>query len=456
LSTSISLEVDLKELALDVVVRAMKSGATEADAVVQEGDEFTTIVRHGEVETLKEAGGRGLGLRVFFGQRSASSYTSDLSLEGVERLIAGAMELARVTSEDSYGGLPEKEFLGTYPQDLQLYHADVYSLPTRERIEYAKRAERAALDADKRIVNSDGASFDASTGRTILANSLGFLGEYRTSYCGISMSPIAQEKGGTMQSDRWFSNARTLGKLETPESIGKEAARRTLRRLGARKVPTARVPVVFEPQVGRSVIGHFADAANGSAIYHNSSFFEGLLGKQVAAAHINVVDDNIMPGGFGSSPFDGEGVASRRTVLVKDGVLQSYLLNTYVARKLKMQTTGNAARSLAGNPGIGSGNFYLQPGTKTPQEIIGGIKSGLYVTDLIGHGVNLVTGDYSQGASGVWIENGELTYPVEEITVAGNLKDMFMNISEVGNDLVFRNATVSPTFRIDGMTVAGS
>jgi PmbA protein len=237
--------------------------------------------------------------------------------------------------------------------------------------------------------------------------------------------------------------------------VGEEAARRTLRRLGARKIPSTRAPLVFDPMVAASILGNVFDAANGGAVYRQASFLTGKLGEKIAGANITVIDDGTMPGGFGTAPFDGEGVPTRRTVVIESGVLKSYLLNTYTARKLNLQTTGNASRGLAGNPGIGSGNFFLQPGIKTPQQIIGDIKQGFYVTEFLGFGVNLVTGDFSRGASGLWIENGELTFPVEEVTVAGNLKDMLCNITAIGNDLEFRSSTACPTLRIDGMMIAG-
>jgi PmbA protein len=351
--------------------------------------------------------------------------------------------------------LPDPSELGALPINLDLYYDDVYSLSSADRIAYARRAERAALDYDSRITNSEGGSFEAATGSKVLANSLGFVGEYRRSYCSVASIPIAQAEGGAMQRDYWYSVARTLKKLESPEEIGRIAAQRTLRRLGARKMPTARVPIVFDSQVARALIEHIFEAVNGDAVYRGASYLAGKLGQKIAGENITVVDDGTMVGGFGSSPFDGEGVPSRKTVVVERGLLNSYLLNSYTARKLGLKTTGNAARGLAGTPGIGSGNFFLQPGTKTPQEIIAGISDGLYVTEMLGFGVNLVTGDFSRGASGLWIRNGELAFPVEEITVAGNLRDMFSNVSEIGNDLEFRGSTACPTIRIDGMTVAG-
>jgi PmbA protein len=446
---------DLRDLAADVVARAKKGGATAAEAVVREGSEFSTVVRMGEVETLKESGSRAIGLRVFLGQRTASTYSSDFSEDGLDRLVNGALDLARVTSEDVFAGIPEPDQLGSLPGDLKLYYDDVYSLPPEERIDYARRAERAALDADPLMKNSDGGSFDAATGHKVLANSHGFMGDYRRSYCSISAAPIAQDERGNMQRDYWFSLARTISKLESPESVGREAARRTLRRLGARKIASTQVPIALDPIVAGSVVDNIFDAANGDAIYRQSSFLANKLGEKVAAGNITVIDDGTMPGGFGTEPFDGEGVPTRRTVVIEKGILKSYLLNTYTAKKLGMKTTGNASRGLAGTPGIGSGNFFLEKGERTPQQIIGNIKQGLYVFQFLGFGVNMVTGDFSRGASGLWIENGEFAYPVEEVTVAGNLKDMLHNISEIGNDLEFRGSVASPTLRIDGMMVAG-
>jgi PmbA protein len=451
----IELGAGLKDIAVDVVERAMKAGATAADAIARDGNEFSTLVRLGEVETLKESGSRALGLRLFVGKRAAATHTSDFSREGVERLVSSAIDLARATSEDPDGGLPDAASLGSLKQDLDLYYEDVYSLSTEDRISYARRAEAAAMSVDPRITNSEGGSFDAATGYKVLANSLGFVGEYRRSYCSVSAVPIAQSGDGAMQRDYWYSTSRTMQKLESPESVGRKAAERTLRRLGARKVATQRVPVIFDPMVSRGLIDHVFDAVTGDAVYRHASYLAGKLGEQVAGDNITIVDDGTMVGGFGSSPFDGEGVPTRRTVVIERGVLKSYLLNTFTARKLKLQTTGNAARGLTGNPGIGSGNFYLKPGEKTAQEIIRDVRAGLYVTEFLGFGVNLVTGDFSRGASGLWVENGEFTFPVEEITVAGNLKDMFRNVSMIGSDLEFRSSIAAPTLRIEGMTVAG-
>jgi PmbA protein len=452
---SAQTETDLKELAQDIVQRAMRSGATAAECVIREGDEFSTLVRLGEVETLKESGSKSIGVRVFNGKRAASTHSSDFTPTGLDRMLKSAIELAKITSEDPFAGIPEPLQLGSLSGDLDLFSADVYSLPGEERIAYARRAEKAALDFDARIKNSEGGSFDAATGHKILANSHGFVGEFRRSYCSVAAIPIAQDEKGGMQRDYWFSVARSLDRLESPEHVGKVAAQRTLRRLGARKVKTQHVPIIFDPLVANSILGHIFEGVNGDSVYRGASFLAGKLGEKIAAPQVTVIDDGTMVGGFGTSPFDGEGIPTRRTVVIENGVLKSYVLNTYTAKKLGMQTTANASRGLAGTPGIGPGNYFLQPGARTPQQLIGDVKEGLYVTEFLGMGVNLVTGDYSRGASGIWISGGELTYPVEEITVAGNLKEMFLNISEIANDLEFRGSVASPTIRIDGLTVGG-
>lgn len=449
------IETDLRELAQDIVRRAMAGGATTAECVIREGDEFSTLVRLGQVETLKESGSKSIGVRVFHGKRAASTYSSDFSREGLDRMLNSALALARITSEDPYSGIPEASQLGFLSGDLDLYSPDVYSLPGEERIAYARRAEKAALDFDSRIKNSEGGSFDAATGHRILVNSHGFVGEYKRSYCSIAAVPIAQSESGAMQRDYWFSVARSLGRLDSPEQVGKTAAQRTLRRLGARKVKTAQVPIVFDPMVANSILDHIFEGINGDSVYRGASFLAGKLGVKIAGDQVTVIDDGTIPGGFGTSPFDGEGIPTRRTVVIENGVLKSYLMNTYTAKKLGLETTANASRGLAGTPGIGPGNYFLQPGSKTPQQIISGIEEGLYVTEFLGHGANLVTGDYSRGASGLWISGGELAFPVEEITVAGNLKELFFNISEIGNDLEFRGSMACPTIRIDGLTVGG-
>jgi PmbA protein len=457
---SVGDRTDLQELAEFVVSRALLAGASDAEVTIREGDEFSTTVRLGEVETLKESGSRGIGLRVLTaaenGYRVASTSSSDFTPEGIEHLVNGAVALAQVTSVDAFAGLAEAGEFGKLSGDLELYHEDVYSLPIEERIAWARRAEAASMAVDTRLVNSDGASFDAATGRRVFANSRGFMGEYRSSYCSIATSPIAQGANGEMQRDYWWSQARAFRDLEQPEEVGREAARRTLRMLDARRVPTQQAPVVFAPEVARGMVGAIFDAAAGDAIYRGASIFAGKLGEEVAAPSVTVVDDGTIPGGFGTSPFDAEGLPSRRTAIVEKGVLRSYVLNTYAGRKLGMKSTGNAGRGLAGNPYLDAGNLFLEAGTQAAEEIVRGVERGLYLTRMLGHGVNLVTGDYSRGAAGLWIENGELAYPVHEITIAGNLREMLRNIMAIGSDLVFRGATAAPTLRVDGMTIAGA
>ncbi len=464
---------NLSALAADAVERAQRAGATDAEAVGYEGDEFSVHVRLGEVEQLVESGSRALGLRVFFeaagGQRTATTSTSDLSEAGLARMVRSAVGLAEITGVDPFAGLPERDAFGMHdPAEQALFFEDANAIPPPERIALAKRCEAAALAFDTRIQNSKGGSFDCSFSRRVMVNSRGFAGDYKRSYCGFSATPIAQDSHG-MQSGHWYSSARTARLLEEPEAIGRIAAQRAMRLLGARRVPTQQCPVVFPPETARGLMANLLSAANGDAVYRNASMFAGKLGEQVAGENITMVDDGTMlfdhtlpdgstvrVGGYGTSPFDGDGMPTRRTVVIERGVLKELLLNTYTGRKLGMASNAKASRGLAGTPGIGGGNYFLEPGTQTHEEIVGGVKSGLLVLSTMGFGVNLVTGDYSQGASGLWIENGEVAYPVEEITIAGNLKDMFRNVSAIGNDLEWRGSGAVPTVRIEGMTVAGS
>jgi PmbA protein len=449
----------LEQVAQDLVKRARAAGATAADAAARDGDKFSTTIRLGRIESLKEAESKGLRLRVFLGTRSASSYSSDFSPGSIERLVERTIEMARVTSEDPANGLPEASEVGRYEGDLQLYSADLSGISAEECIEVARRAERAALGADSRIRNSEGASVETSVKRKAYANSLGFVASYRSSAGSVTVVPVAQEgrNGSTiMQRDYWYSVGRGAAALGDPEGVGREAAARVLRRLGARKISTCRVPVIFDQETARSLVGHVFEAVRGDSIYRNSSFLAGKLGEQIAGANITILDDGLRPGGFGSRPFDDEGVAPGITPVVERGVLRSYLLNSYTARKLNLRTTGNASRGVAGPPGVGPKNFYLQPGTHPPAEILKSVKNGFYVTELIGMGVNVVTGDYSRGAAGMWIENGELAYPVEEVTIAGSLEEMLNHVAIVGSDLEFRSALASPTLLVEGLTVAGT
>jgi PmbA protein len=448
------MEQQLEEIAVDLVSRAMRGGASQADVVVHEADEFSTTLRLGQIEKLKEAASKVLGLRVLRGVRSASSFSSDFSPPALQRLVERTLAMAWVTSEDPANGLPEAALLGRYEGDLALYSEDVAELSTEERIDYARRAEQAALGADPRIKNSEGAWFEASVGRKAFANSLGFVGSYRSSYCAGSVAPVAEDGG--MQRDYWYSVSRRRSALEAPEAVGRKAAERTLRKLGGRKMATCQVPVIFDTETAPSLVGHIFDAVRGDAIYRSASFLTGKLNQKVACERVTILDDGLRPGGFGTRPFDGEGVPASVTPVIEKGVLSNYLLNCYTARKLKMRTTGNASRGVSGPPSVGPKNFYLAPGPHTAEEIRKSVKTGFYVTELIGFGVNVVTGDYSRGAAGMWIENGEFAYPVEEVTIAGNLAEMLNHVEMVGSDLEFRSAFAAPTLLISGLTVAGT
>jgi PmbA protein len=451
-------ELTLEQIASDAVQQALAGGATDAECTISEGEEFSVSVRMQEVENLKEAGSRGAGIRVLTGdkgaQRAGSSYTSDLSPAGIEKMVKAALELAKITSVDPFGGLPETGELGKLEGDLKLYDDAIAKMTTEWKIDQAMRAEKAAFDFDPRIQLSEGASFDSHIGRRIFANSRGFLGSYRTSSCSLSVVPVAKQDG-LMERDYWHTSARSSARLESPESVGRIAARRAIRRLNARKVPTQKVPVIFEPRTAGQFLGDIFGAVNGRAIYRHASFLAGKLGEKIASDALTVVDDATIPGLFGTTPFDDEGVASRRTMVIEKGVLKNYLLNTYSARKLSLKTTGNASRGITGNAGIGPGNFFIEAGALPPAEIIANIQSGLYVTELIGGGANTVTGDYSSGAAGLWIENGKLTYPVSEITIAGTMQQMLQGIEQVGSDLEFRGSIAAPTILIREMTISG-
>jgi PmbA protein len=446
---------DYSQLAADLLARAKQRGATEADLMVVDGRNLSVQVRLSAVDRLTKAREKRLGLRVFFGKRSASTSTSDFSKSSLDQLVADTCALAQAVVEDPVSGLPADEAYATDRPELDLY--DATELGTDEHIALAKRAEAAALSADPRVSNSEGADFNSSDGRVLMANSHGFMGDYRSSSFSMSVSPVATDPStGGMQRDSWYAIQRAYARLESPESVGKEAARRTLRRLGARKVPTCKAPVIFDQEMAGSLLGNLCGAVSGHALYKGASFLIGQLGNKIAPETVTVHDDGRVLRGFGSRPFDGEGLPTRRTPVIERGILKNYLLDTYSGRKLGMASTGNASRSVGESPSVGPTNFYLAPGTIPPADIIRSVTRGLYVTELIGFGVNMVTGDYSRGAAGFWIENGELAYPVEEITIAGNLKRMLLDIEMIGSDLEFRGRIASPTIKIAEMTIAGN
>ena len=444
-----------QDLARDILHQAKSKGASQGDVVMVESDSFFVTVRLGEIEKISQAQEKRLGIRLFFGSSSATASTSDISKGSVERLIDDTCAMARSTAQDKYSGLPAPEELARTLPDLDLFDDSGRSLSVEERTRLALDAEKTALGFDSRIVNSEGAEFSNQMGRVIYANSHDFSGEYQGSNYSLSVAPVAA-LDGSMQRDYWYSSQRKFSRIESPESVGKKAAARALRRLGARKIKTREVPVVFEPEIAATLLRHLSAALSGYSLYKGASFLVGSLGAKIASELVSVIDDGTIPAALGSKPFDGEGIPINRRTIVEKGVLQSYLLDSYSGRKLGYPSTGNAARSVGEPPGVSPTNFYLSPGSYTPEEIIASVEEGFYVTELIGFGVNLVTGDYSRGAAGLWIDKGELAYPVEEVTIAGSLKEMMMNIEMVGNDLEMRNRISAPTVKISRMTVAGS
>jgi PmbA protein len=438
----------------DLLRRARTQGAIEADAFMVEEELQTVQVRLGTVESLKHARENRCSLRIFTDRGSASATTSDLSPAALARLVDESVRLAQVTRRDEHSGLPAPDTLAREVPDLDLWDAKGHALDVEDKIDRARRAEAAALGADPRVRNSEGAEFYDRQGRVAYASTAGFAGGFRVSSFALSVTPVASDEGD-MERDYWYTAARHLSDLEQPEDVGREAARRAVRRLGGRKGATVEVPVVFDPETAASLVRSIGVAASGPSLYRGTSFLIGQRGQAVASPRVTIVDDPLMAQGLGSRPFDGEGLPSRRTVLVDEGVLTSYLLDTYSARRLGLAATGHAAREGGGGVTVGYTNLHLQPGPWAPEEILRSVDRGLYVTELIGFGVNFATGDYSRGAVGFWIEDGELTHPVEEITIAGNLRQMLRDIEMVGRDLSFRDQTAAPTVKVARLTVAG-
>jgi len=443
-----------QELGRELLAIAKKKGASSGDVVMAESDSFFVTVRMGEVEKISQAGEKRLGLRLFLGNSSASASTSDISQKSIEKLVDDTVKMARVTAQDPHGGLPAAELVARDLPELDLLDESARGVSVDDKIQIALDTEKSALAFDARITNSEGAEFSNQIGRVIYVGSHGFAGEYSASTFGHSVSPVAQHNGA-MQRDYWYSSNRKFAKLDSSKHVGEKAARRVLRRLGGRKVKTCEVPIVFDPDMAASLLRNLASAINGYSLYKGASFLAGKLNTRIGSDLLNVIDDGTIPGALGSRPFDAEGLPIRKKTVVEKGELKTYLLDTYSGKKLGMASTGNASRSVGEPPGVSPANFYLVPGTDSPEQIIGSVKNGLYVTEMIGFGVNMVTGDYSRGAAGMWIENGELAFPVEEITVAGNLKEMFHNIEMVGNDLDMRSRIATPTVKISRMTIAG-
>lgn len=436
-------QAELEQLVTDALAHAKRCGATAAEASVSVDSGLSVKVRMQEVDTLEYQRDRGFGITVYFGTRKGSASSSDFAPAAIRATVEAACTIARYTSEDPCQGLADAELMAREIPELDLYHP--WQLSAEEAIALARECEAAALDAAPRISNSDGADISSHSGIRVYANSHGFCAGYRASRHGLSCVAVAKE-GDQMQRDYWYTVARQPSALETPASVGSCAAERTLRRLGARRLGTMKTPVLYVPEVARGLIGHFLGAIRGGAQYRKSSFLLNQLGQQVFPSFVQLEERPHIPRGLGSAPFDGEGLPTRQQFLVADGVLKTYLLNSYSARKLGMQPTGHAG---------GVHNLIVIPGEQDFAALLRQMDKGLVVTELMGQGVNMVTGDYSRGASGFWVENGELAYPVQEITVAGNLRDMFRNIVAIGSDVDVRGNIQSGSILVEGMTVAG-
>jgi len=444
--------MDYLEFAQDTVRSAMRAGAHEAEVYLQIGDEFGVNVRLDEVETLTRSSAKGLGLRVFVDKRMAFASTTDFHGPVVNDLVKTAVRLAKAASRDKYNGLPD---VGPGPvTHLNLFDPSIADLSASRQIEIAREAERAALGHDPRITNSYGASFGGYSGMRIIANSNGILYSNSGTHCGVSCAPVA-EQNGEKQAGGYYSTKRFFAELDSPAEVGRQAAVRAVQKLGARKVATQKVPVVFDWMVGPVLWDAVFGALDAEAVHRGMSFLKRMLGKRIASPLVSVIDDPLMPGGLGSMPFDGEGILATRKVVVEEGILKMYFYDSRTARKYGARPAGNSRRGYSGTPSIAPTNFYLEPTDTDPSEIIRRIRNGFYITDTMGHGVNVITGDFSVGASGIWIRDGELAFPVEEVTIAGDMLDMMRSVEQVANDAKFMSTIVSPTFKIAEMTVSG-
>src|SRR5882724_264251 len=447
----------LLELATKVVERARSGGADIAEAIARSGSELSVRVRIGEVELVEEAAHRSIGMRVMKGQRVALTSTSDLTPRGLDRFVSDALELADLSQEDAFAGPADPKLVskGPFP-DLDLFDPAMGDLDAAQAINMARAAEDAARSFDPRITNSEGATVSRTAGSVGIVLSGGFRGGYRGSYASVHVVPLADEEGGKKRRGSYYSAKRFLAELEDPAEVGREAARRTLRKLGARKVATCEAPVVFDPEAARSIIGTFAGCAMGGSIWRRSSYLVGREGKEVASSLITLVDDPHLPRAPGSRPFAGEGLLGRTNSVVEKGVLKTYLCDTYSGKKLSRPSTASASRGSGGGVGASTSNFICQAGTLTNEQIVKKTERGLYVTEMMGFGFNPVTGDFSRGAAGFWIEGGELTHPVSEVTISLNLDKLLKRIDMVGSDLDWRSSTVTPTLRVSSMTIAGT
>jgi PmbA protein len=447
----------LIQLGTQVMERALERGADIAEVGVSEGQHLSVKVRMGEPELVEEAGSKSLGLRVMRGQQVAVTHTSDFTEAGLSRFIDDALELAKLSQPDPFAGPPDPSLLSKSADhaDLELFDPEVNDIDAARAIDMAKRCEKAALGFDKRLTNSEGANVSRQAGASALVTSGGFRGGVRGTYTSISVHPVADDADGKKRSGYYWSARRFADQLEEPEAVGLEAARRTLQKMGSRKLDTQEVAVIFDPDVGRSILGLLASCINGGSIWRKSSYLLEREGQPVASSLVNVIDDPLIPRGPGSRPFDGEGLISRRNNIVEAGVLKTFILDTYSAKKLGKKSTGNASRGSSGGVGPSTTNLILQPGKLSVEQLLKSTDRALYVTDMMGFGFNAVTGDFSRGASGFWIEKGERKFPVSEVTISLNLDEILKRIDAVADDLDMRTSISTPTFRVSAMTVAG-
>jgi PmbA protein len=444
-----------EQLAKKIVQRAKKKGAKQAEAFLEVGRQSSCRVRDGEIEDLTQATSKGVGLRVITkDNRLGFAYTSDFEPASLDSFVDRALQLAKTAAPNKLNGLPTAKELGKPGETGDLYDPAVANLAGDWKIKAALEIEKVGKSVDPRVATFNSVGAGDYVAEVYVASSEGLTGGYAGTYVYLFGSPVASENG-QLQTSYWMDYKRFLGDLDSPEAVGREAARRAVRMLGAKRVKSQQVPVIFDPMMASSFVGNVAAAADGNAIYKNSSIFVGKLGKRLAPESVTVVDDGLLKRGLGTSPFDGEGVATRRTALLEKGVLKSYLYDSFTARKAKAKTTGNAARGYNSLPHIGTNNLYLEPGARPPQELIREVKNGFYVTAMLGRGADPVTGEYSRGANGLWIENGELAYPVQEVTVAGNLLQMLQDVDAIGSDIQFRGSAGAPTIRFKQLTVSG-
>ena len=445
--------LDLAHIAVEAARRA---GADAADAYLAAFDESEVTVRKGATDRVIEAGSHGMGLRVFVGGRTAVCSTSDLRPEALESLATDAVALARISEPDEFAGLPDPaDFFRGRADTLQLFDEEVEGLSTERMIEMAIGCEDAAFSADSRITNSDGASVSRRSGEVVLVNSAGFAGVYPATSVSLMVEVMADDAEGKKRNAYWYTSERSLHRLLDAAEVGRIAARRAVAQLGARKKETTHAPVIFEPVMATTLLGHLASCANGAALYRRSTFLADRLGEQVASPLVTIIDDPSEPGRRGSRPFDGEGIASRRTALMEQGRFAAFLFDSYSARRTGNRSTGSAARSVEGSPSPSASNLSLLPGSTPAAEIVAGVDSGLYVTALMGQGFNPTTGDYSRGAAGFWIENGKLAYPVTEVNISGRLDAMLGDVDAVGDDHTWFGGVAAPTVRVRGMTISG-